>query len=1100
MTQSRIEDFMPATRLTDQQKREIQRQQSQQRPGFGQAVEDAVLSEWISSWALRQMRQTGQAFDPDFELTDDLVKQLGEGLDDDMIPRLGQAVSFEHAQVIRDQLLDVQERRQRLASLGWGGAALRMGAAMFDPVAMAVAAGGFWAGGAAVYGANLTRAQRFMRAGMLAAGTEGAIESYLASQDPDRGVRDVMWTGLGSFALGGVGGMWAGTALQRAAVRAKKDLEFAELLRSRVATIEEGQVLRVNGLTDKGRAYFREQLDPKRYQSIVDDVVAKSGLDPDMDAGAIARLRESMDAGPGLLHRNNDPLPDQPPSAQAMPEGKIAGDLDLSHVSDAPAAMTRLRYSFASILGSSDAPDVRRAASAYADDALLKVDGSGGGVSASTWVTQGDSRTMARYYRESLPAMREWARAKGYKPHQMFTARKEFFDEVGNAIRRPPGEYTADPHINRVADLQRKIQRDMLMMVKRHGAKGFDAVDPRDTYLMRMWSPQAMNNAYARYGDEAVEQFFANAILRNSEQLDWVQAQRVAKGFTKTIRSLGDKSELSKSRLFSADSAEELAEVLRANVPGITESQIEDILYAVRPRGDGGTSPRARRRLGLDETYREQMPDGSWMSMESLMENNAELLMGLYSRQMHGVAAYTEVYRLFRTGPDDTIDTFQQLANRLRRSGATDRDIQLLETLDKHIRGIPLTKNDTSATVMRRLRAVSHIAMSGQFGVAQIGEVANIITEMGMRTIMQQIPALRNIFRRARGGQLSNQLLEEIETMIGLGTERLTGQVVNRFDATGGSVEVAGNIWDTRLRRTQRFANDVSFMAPINTILHRTAASTAAQRITNMAFGGKPMSARRLKQIGLDAQDAERIYAQIRKHATTQQGMLGRKLRRMNIDQWDDQQAAGRMINAIDRWARRAIQTQDIGNLPPFMTTDLAKTLFQFRSFMMGAWEKQFLTRVQFADWEAFASAMLNVLTAGLAYAGQQYALSIGRKDQEQVLAQRLAPDQIIKAAVQRAAWSSLLPGTIDTAGYLLGQDPVFTFRHSGLNTDFFFGSPVTSMVNLAARGVRGTAQAGLGVDDFDQTDMKAWTQITPFSRAFGIKNMLDAITAELPE
>lgn len=1108
------------------------REQAEQddKVGLFRLTGDAISSQWMGAWAMRRFARRGYEADPDFNFMEqETFDHLTEGVPPDMWHQFATAVSLPHAERMREQMLDVTEKRTRLSNAGLTGTALRVGASILDPAALAISFGTAGVGGAAVYGARLTRLQRLTRGGLVASGGELAIEGYLSTEDPQRGVRDVLYAGVGGMVLGGglnvVAGRGHRRALEQAAHQARRDIEFDEL-----ATIARQQLgeastpadvnrwVSENVLSDDGRAYFRHQLSAQRQREIADDLIAKSGLDPELDADVIAELRQVDPAELATYFGRPQRAEIPPPGVAAeeavqgvlpsewgmTPKSNLhAGDLDLSGVSSARASMTWLRRSFASILGGSDAESVRRAASAYADDALLKADGSGGTMAASVWTRQQTDIHLSQYNRRAIPEFQDWAQAKGKRPSWEFNMkdRAEFMEEVGRAIRQPRGRHTTDPHVNAVADLQRDLQLNLLNINKRHGAKGFDRVPPSDTYLTRAFRQSALNDIVARYGEDSLVRLIRGAILSGSDDLSEEAANTIARGYTRTQLKLGDRSDLEKARLFASDDPEAIAQMIRESIPGVTDAQVEDVLSAIRPRSpDAGRSPRAMRRLALDENYQMQMPDGRWVGVADLMENNAETIFNMYTRQMTGNAAASEVYRVMKGSAEDVIDTFDQLANRLKRQGASDRDIDLLRTLDKHVRGIPLGKNTQAAKAMRVLRAYNYIRVSGQFGLAQIPEVANVIAETGFRVMLQQVPALGRVFSRARSGRMTNELLEEIETWTGIGTERLTNQVINRFDASGAMVEFGGGGVEQTLRRGGRVASDVSLLAPINMSLQRYSGAAAAQRLTNLAFTGKKMSARRRQQLGLSEADADRVYAQIRKHATTEEGMLGKRLKRINLDAWDDQQAAAMLVGGLDRWSRRAVQVNDIGQLHPFMTTDMGRSILQFRTFFVAAWEKQFLHKVQMHDVQAFTSMMMGMMVAGMVYTGQEYVLAQGRRDRDEYLRERLSDGAIARAAFQRAGWSTLVPSAIETANHISGGSPLFDQRNSGLDADFFFGNPSVDAIRGGGRALRGLGQAARGEDEFTEADARTFTQLAPFQRVIGVRNMINAFQAQFPE
>jgi hypothetical protein len=54
--------------------------------------------------------------------------------------------------------------------------------------------------------------------------------------------------------------------------------------------------------------------------------------------------------------------------------------------------------------------------------------------------------------------------------------------------------------------------------------------------------------------------------------------------------------------------------------------------------------------------------------------------------------------------------------------------------------------------------------------------------------------------------------------------------------------------------------------------------------------------------------------------------------------------------------------------------------------------------------------------------------------------------------------------------------------------------------VNQAPRAVRGVGLALRGKDPFTRDDLEAFTQLVPFSRAFGMRRLLEAMAKQAPE
>lgn len=1350
-------DMLPPRYPTFAEQREERKQQDESTPGFFEGARHAINSEQMFPWLMRNMDQRDFEFDPDFHLTDDLLKELGEGLPDEMLNGFEDAVSLPHARRIREQLLDVAESRQLLAQMGFTGTALRMGANILDPAAIAIDLGASAIPGvnAAVYGNRLNRLQRLLRGGLLAASVEGGIEAILTTQDPERDATDIVYAATGAFILGGGANALLGsveapmrsmrkeieaadaralgldvteegekyftvgdtpvtmrtaqeiaddptTAIQSAeagasaAIQGKArravsseatDEQVAVVTRSvtddradrtfgrqpiqrqlnewdkqfpsqideeeaiRFADSDTGNTFRwepdtnfggpvptevyealegrltrsqinriVKGNVEGGMAEdflrgVQDDMGVDGYEFFADMVEEMAGGDVGRSARALARARDGGDMFPeeaflahvyditpqratkskqlvvnpnelpngstftihgeehlidvdedgvrrifsdnddfileaierspvdeGSLRIPEQPAPPTISDVDAQRSISLTDKLDIDGESGFPDAILpgapkrvpdilhngvdfdtsdlpippmevglvgRLRYSMTGRLMLSKSGEARRLARRLADDALAGTrPGDIKRLSASEWVQLEFKTRMARYYRAALHEFDQVVKAEGVPVHRRFERRRQFFEDVGRAVRRPAGTFTSNPHVNRVADLMRKEHAELLALAQRYQVKGFADIPTNATYLMRVHNRPAIDRLVTRYGRQQIEQLIAGAIASGSESLSEQAAAKIARGYLRVITKLGDDTEISKARMFSTDKSEELAQLLRENVDGITDAEVEDIIYALRPREQGdNTIPRAKRRLDLDETYRMRTEDGDVIAIEDILENNAETLMNVYTRQILGASATRQIQRDMSTGADDVIESWDAIANRLRRDGASDADLSRLETLYKGVAGHRLGDDTKTADTLRVLRSFQYIRVGNQFGFAQTPELANTFANAGFKPILQQMPTLARIFAKARDGRLQDELLREVEAMFGTGTDFLRHQALHRLDENDAMIDFGGGrtvTWDKAeqlLKRGQRFTSMMSGMAPVNTFLQRSTVVAGIQKWMNIAASGRKMSAKRLASMGLTEEMAERIAGQMRRHVTTENGLFGRRVRRLDLDKWDDLEAASNFMAAMDIWSRRVIQENDIGNLAQWMTTDLGKTFIQFRTFVSVAWEKQFLYNVRMRDWETFAQFTGTMVFGGLAYTAQQYANAIGREDREEYLAERLSTTEIAKAAWQRAGWSSILPPIADTALYAIGEDRQFSYaRTSQLSGDALFGNPTADMMASllnAPRSVIGPARSDY---EFSQKDLRAMRNLLPFQNMLGIGNVFNALQANLPE
>ena len=190
------------------------------------------------------------------------------------------------------------------------------------------------------------------------------------------------------------------------------------------------------------------------------------------------------------------------------------------------------------------------------------------------------------------------------------------------------------------------------------------------------------------------------------------------------------------------------------------------------------------RRASFDETHEETI-DGVSIKFSDLLDNNTEGVVGAYINQMSGHVAFA---RVGIKSKEDYLKILNQIKKGyelpeiakkyVTKTGQIRKDFELdtLETIYKNIIGIPTEKNIAGgvATVARNLRKYNYANVFNQVGFAQIPELGNIIGTAGVRTFIKYMPEFKNILTRAKDGKLSNEFLDEIETLVGgTGSNRL---------------------------------------------------------------------------------------------------------------------------------------------------------------------------------------------------------------------------------------------------------------------------------------------------------------------------------------
>jgi hypothetical protein len=724
------------------------------------------------------------------------------------------------------------------------------------------------------------------------------------------------------------------------------------------------------------------------------------------------------------------------------------------------------------------------------------------------------NRQRTLYYKNWVSGYDAWLKENGFKRMHLhgITKREEFNELVARAIR---GESIESPAVNKMANAQRERYSELLQKAKDAGVRGADKVEENFNYLTRIYSNAKLSKLIDRFGSEKVENFLAKAMRGG---LNEKANKRLAKYLMRVIQKQKSEYQMNIGGILNAK-AEDLNRLLREQTD-LSADEILEITNAVFPSKGGTSNIFKSRRAKLDETY----SDGE-MSISDFLENDSEILFLNYANNLSGQIALAE--RGFKSGSDWTA-MMRQIEKEYENMGIPREDkvrineMKALQSGYDHLVGKPLEDISTTySTFGRIMRKYNFARIMNQVGFAQLAEIGVLIANVGLRQTIRHLPEMRKLIKRLKNGEIDDEFMREAEEVFGgFGSERLINQVANQSDEFGARLSTSKVVKVERaLDHLNRITADISGMNIVNMAMKRIALKGMVQKWVDEAFGGSAaMTKKRARDLGISDAMYKRIIDQIKAHAVTEEGALTkRKIRRINIDNWVDQEAASTYAHALNRWGRRTIQENDIGEqmfLGGLTDSTTGKILFQFRGFMMTAYGKHLLHGLKMNDVQAYKGFMMSTMFAGMAYVAQiqaQAALMTGR-ERKKFLEKRLGKTDeeiiknIAKAGFQRSAFASLIPATVDTGLGIFGVNPLFHYRSTGLDSNIITGNPTYDLLWTKGfsptGGIARTAKAMWDKDyDFSQSQYNDLTQMFILQNALGIQNVIRKIgSMNLPE
>jgi hypothetical protein len=779
-------------------------------------------------------------------------------------------------------------------------------------------------------------------------------------------------------------------------------------------------------------------------------------------------------------------------------------------------AFAKFRGDKSSVLRRSESPFMRSMSEKFAEEAVGNVNSSRSILTADIYKHNYAFTTETLFYKSYAPAFDKFMRevkGKKFGNNYVINDRLEFSNLVSRAVR---GEIIDVPGVAEAALATRKVLKKILDDLKKEGVQGAKEVLDNPNYFPRKWSMGKMADMQLKVNYVPFINFLKNSLVRGSQDLSDVDGLRIAKHIYKVVNTNKFGDGFSIDRLLATTDADELRTLIK-DYANLDPNEMEDLVQALlKPGRDKATSvPRLRRRASFDENYEETI-DGVKIKFTDLLDNNTEGLMGSYIEQMSGQIA------LARIGIKSRQD-YTKILNKVKESyeipeiakkystrvGKMRKELELttLETIYKNIVGIPTEKNiqGFQSTALRNLRKYNYVNVFNQVGFSQIPEMGNVIGTAGVRTMIKYMSEYKKILSRAKDGKLNNEFLDEIETLVsGTGSNRLIDSTINRTDDFAGMTTNIGRT-EKVLDIGSRITSDFSGFHAIDTMSRRLAAITSFDKLAQYATGKLKVTEsvlKRYRNIGFSDSELQGVFKSIRDNATfIEGGLTGRKIRRFNIDNWEDQDLANKMSLYMGRHLRRVVQENNYGEMLVVGTDGgLGKTMLQFRNFVITAYSKQLLHGLHMRDFTAFSSAMTSTFLAGLVYVAQTHIQAIGKSPQEkkEFLEKRLSVGSIGKASFQRSTYSTLLPTFADTFRDPFGAEPLFNYRSSGLEVNVITGNP---SYRLITKGWGAISDIGTSIadDEFDFSKQSLYKlkAIAPFQNMLGITNILQYMIDE---
>lgn len=550
------------------------------------------------------------------------------------------------------------------------------------------------------------------------------------------------------------------------------------------------------------------------------------------------------------------------------------------------------------------------------------------------------------WQRRLSPSLSEWDRFRG---GQKLTF-KQFKEEVGRAA------YMGGKHEIPEVAAAAKVYRNLDEELKR---AAIDArLFPEDvevagdiSHRFRMYNKEKIIAERRQFADILTDYFKAQRDIAAKIDADTVKA---------------DVQDLKAAR--AAEQAGEFGRLSDAELRSITDEVIDNILGHADGRipYDIVSGPRGplKERLLKIETAK----------IHDFVENDIEMVM---RSQIRTMSADVELAKKF--GSVDLKEEIRKVNDEANAKIATSKGAKERQSIEKarkdairdiegirdRLRGTYRMPADPSSLVLRAgrvARNLNYVRLLGGMTVSAVPDMAKVVFSHGLVSTFRDgfIPMMRN-FRAFRA---AGQEVKAAGTALDMILDSRTMAMADIVDEFGHHSK-----FERGLSALSSKFGVVSLMAPWNAAMKQfsglvtmTNILRAAERVG--AGRGSEKDIRNLAASGINADLARRISRQFAEHGEDVDGVLLAK-----GEAWSDKGALEAFRAAIVREVDRIIVTPG-QDKPLWMSTELGKTVGQFKSFAVSTMQRTMLAGLQQRD-----AATLNGLILMMGLGALTYAL-----------------------------------------------------------------------------------------------------------------------------
>lgn len=628
------------------------------------------------------------------------------------------------------------------------------------------------------------------------------------------------------------------------------------------------------------------------------------------------------------------------------------------------------------------------------------------------------------------------------------------------------------------------------------------------------------------------------AIVQKTEVVSITKARAMAQAIVKAAKYNSRHGGFDIEQLIKIKNPELLKEYIDDVFSNLTPLQRDDLFEGLKNNISVLTSGRFSERIRLNENF-ETTIKGVNTRVDDLFENDIDLLWHSYTNEMSGWYSLSE--RMGIKSRNQWLKTKNELFNDIdkvyndpktnvaKTKNATQRGLgnkfiaqEEKDTIDSFFNNIMGRSTETgdpsfgANKVLRDLRRFNFIRVLNQVGIAQLPEYGVAVSQQGMKTMLNEVPFFRKLVDDAQAGKIDDTFYNDMAIIGASNGDDYLYRLYQAHDVLDRGVSKLDNqasfVSKPLTNAAEKVTGYTSGLIKIDSnqrkIAMRLFVHKLAEDLIDVSKGGKTIDAiskgrlNRYRVLGLDDADLVALAKEFNSpNVVTTSNSLGRRVLSFDFVKFKDQALVKRFAIATNRYTKRAVQYNFIGDTSRFFSDNAwGKTMSQFRQFVMTAWNKQFLHNVAMADHATVNMFLYTSFIGGAAYIAQANfnAVGMSKSEKKAYLKKKLGEkgdyNKIAIASFQRAGWSSVMPPFLDMIMGQVAPDHRFNTRSSGQEMNIITGNPTYDLIGKIFQVAGSGLKATRSDYNFSKQDLNRIMRLFPYQNLYGVNQFLNFV------